>query len=85
MVIIGILQLNKHGIINIYIPKKLRILCLKRFKSAEEKEADAQAEVLGERIGQNRDLVMALQIQPGGRGFRLDDDFFENVDEKSNY
>ena len=58
----ALLWLNMHGHINIYIPKKWRVLCLKDYKTEEEKACEEHDEALGQRIGQNRELNLRLAV-----------------------
>lgn len=57
-----VLWLNKQGIIDIRIPKKLRPFCLKNFMTDKEKECVEHDEAVGTRIGQNTDLHKRLAI-----------------------
>jgi hypothetical protein len=45
-----VLWLNKEGYINIYLPKKLRVLCLKDYLSAEERLSKEHDEKMGNRL-----------------------------------
>lgn len=68
--------LHKRKIIDVYIPYKLRVCCLKGYMTREESAAFKHNKKMLKRIRGNMDLINAIKKEPGKNGFRIEDSFF---------
>lgn len=80
-----ILWLNKIGIISIYVPKKLRVYCLKNYMSYEEREIYGHDAQVGDIIQNAKELNLRVNIQPSKFGHKVEDSFFSDHCDSSNY
>jgi len=78
LVLLLLLFLNKNGVINLYIPRRLRVFFINRFITPEQKKAYLAEEATMGFIDESKRLQYALTLTPGGFGHKLDDSLFAN-------
>lgn len=71
-----VLRLNKQGIINIYIPKEMRVYCLKDIMTEEQIRVMEERRQLRQVVDQTKTLEYRRKLNPGPEGFRIEDSFF---------
>ena len=80
-----ILWLNKIGLISIYIPQKFRVYLLKDYMTDEEIEIYGQGAILDDRVKNIKELSLRQNLQPGKFGHKIEDSFFSDHCDSSNY
>ena len=80
-----LLFLNKYQVINLYIPRKLRVFFIKRFITPEQESAYLAEEATVGAIDETKRLQYALTLAAGGHGHKLDDSLFANQSDEAGY
>ena len=73
-------QLHQKKIIEVYIPKPLRILCFKGYKSQAEKDEEKRLRDLLMEEEKLKQINQRMAYKPSIRGFDVDDSFFEEYE-----
>ena len=68
-IIFGVYKLHTKGIIEVRIPKPLRIQCFKNYKSPEEKAEERAAREKERKTLNLKELKIRMAMNPTGNGF----------------
>ena len=83
-VVYGLYFVHTRGIMEVRVPKPLRLFCLKDYLSPEEKEEIRLQEIKRKMAERHREIIKRAKLKPNLKGFIPEDSFFkeEEIDEE---